>query len=422
MADIGEILEALAAHLAGRREAVLAAWQQRVDADPQMTTASAMPRSQFRDHIPDVLDDLAARLRGDARETRDKAALHGSHRWQQGFHLREVTREWGHLHLALLDEVERYPSVVSDVPAEAMVIARRVLTEVVGDGLCESTSRYFAIQQTEAEGQVRDLERALAEGQGDAQRQGEAWREAAHDLRGSLGVVQMVATLLARADVPEARRTEMVATLKRGVESLQHLLEDVLGLARLQAGHEQRQVQAFDAGELLAELSAAARPLAEERGLTLRTSGPASLVVRGDAPKVRRIAQNLLLNALKYTRAGSVTLTWGDSRPDDPARWMLSVQDTGPGLQAGPAAAVASALAAATAETSSPAPPAAVPPAESSAPAATPAPLPPAPGEGIGLAIVKRLCELLDATLELHTEAGRGTVVAVILPRAYPGA
>jgi hypothetical protein len=83
---------------------------------------------------------------------------------------------------------------------------------------------------------------------------------------------------------------------------------------------------------------------------------------------------------------------------------------------------VASALAVATAETARPEPPAACPPSESPAPPAAPVALPPAPGEGIGLAIVKRLCELLDATLELHTAAGRGTVVAVILPRTYPGA
>jgi hypothetical protein len=40
-------------------------------------------------------------------------------------------------------------------------------------------------------------------------------------------------------------------------------------------------------------------------------------------------------------------------------------------------------------------------------------------GEGIGLAIVKRLCELLDASLELHTERGKGTTFRVIFPRRY---
>ncbi|MGZ4808467.1 MAG: ATP-binding protein, partial [Thermoanaerobaculia bacterium] len=41
------------------------------------------------------------------------------------------------------------------------------------------------------------------------------------------------------------------------------------------------------------------------------------------------------------------------------------------------------------------------------------------PGEGVGLSIVKRLCELLDASLELATKPGQGTTFRVILPRSY---
>jgi signal transduction histidine kinase len=42
-----------------------------------------------------------------------------------------------------------------------------------------------------------------------------------------------------------------------------------------------------------------------------------------------------------------------------------------------------------------------------------------APGEGIGLSIVKRLCDLLDATVELETETGVGTAFRILLPRRY---
>jgi hypothetical protein len=47
------------------------------------------------------------------------------------------------------------------------------------------------------------------------------------------------------------------------------------------------------------------------------------------------------------------------------------------------------------------------------------APAPGEPGEGIGLAIVKRLCELLDATLELHAEPGKGSTFRILFPRQY---
>ena len=68
----------------------------------------------------------------------------------------------------------------------------------------------------------------------------------------------------------------------------------------------------------------------------LKADGPHTLTVEGDPVKIRRIAQNLLLNALKYTSDGGVTLGWGDSRNNDPKRWMLCVHDTGPGIHSGP--------------------------------------------------------------------------------------
>ena len=114
---IDEELNAVAAHLRGRQEAILDAWRAAADADPQLTTVNALPRSQFNDHIPDVLDLLARKLQAWPRDAqpldqkqKEDAAAHGLQRWHQGYRLREVTREWGHLQLVLLDELERYAS------------------------------------------------------------------------------------------------------------------------------------------------------------------------------------------------------------------------------------------------------------------------------------------------------------------------
>ena len=95
----------------------------------------------------------------------------------------------------------------------------------------------------------------------------------------------------------------MVAAVQRGVRSMQVLLNDLIDLARLEAGQEQRKTEPFDAAVLLEELCAGTRPLATERGLALDASGPSTLPVEGDRVKTYRVAQNLLLNAVKYTRA-----------------------------------------------------------------------------------------------------------------------
>jgi signal transduction histidine kinase len=59
----------------------------------------------------------------------------------------------------------------------------------------------------------------------------------------------------------------------------------------------------------------------------LKVDGPDTLPVEGDAVKTQRIAQNLLLNALKYT-ARVALRELGDSRQNDAQRWMLCVEDT----------------------------------------------------------------------------------------------
>ena len=275
----------------------------------------------------------------------------------------------------------------------------------------------------------RDLEQALEQVRELESQRAELWREAAHDLRGTLGVVANVTTGLALADVPQPVRDKFLRLLTKNVSSLHVMLDDVMSLARLQAGHEQRDISLIDASALMRDLCESLRPLAEERGLFMKLDGPPAFAVEGDPVKLQRIAQNLLINAFKYTLQGGVTVRWGDSRENDTQRWMLCVEDTGPGFHAGPGAPLAGALEAATEEARH---------VEttgdskkqreadkSSRPSATQAdrrPLNQEHGEGIGLAIVKRLSELLDATVEMTSEPGRGTLIRIVLPRHYAGA
>jgi len=166
--------------------------------------------------------------------------------------------------------------------------------------------------------------------------------------------------------------------------------------------------------------------MAEEQGLFLKADGPDTLPIEGDAVKTQRIAQNLLLNALKYTPKGGVTVSWGDSRQNDVQRWMLCVTDTGPGFHAGPGAPMAGALEDATEEarqveetarTGIPA--SADDPASPDSATTDTRQLHQERGEGIGLSIVKRLCELLDASMEMDSKPGEGTELRIVFPRRY---
>jgi signal transduction histidine kinase len=342
-------LSALAAHLGERRETILQNWRKATENAVELTIASSLTRVQFNDHIPGVLDAFALRLRAWPSEEsahaqqkeKDQVTEHGLQRWQQGYQLRELTREWGHLQMAVMEELETYALDHPLLMPEVMPTARRAWAQLCWDGISDSATQYWRLHQAEASGHVRELEQALTTLSDLDRARASAWRDAAHDLKGSMSVVTVASTVLDGREVSEAQRQEFSHLLQRGVSSLHDMLNDLMSLARLDAGLEHRKVAAFDAGVLLTDFCETSLALAEARGLYLKMSGPESLQVHGDRAKVQRILQNLLLNALKYTQSGGVTVIWGAGKSEDMQEWMFCVQDTGPGLDAGPGAPLA---------------------------------------------------------------------------------
>lgn len=420
-----DTLSRLAGHMKSRREGILRAWQEAVTADAELTSSTALSRSQFRDHLPAILEGFEQTLLAGEQRVFGKAAVegqegseHGLHRWLQGYALKEVVREWGHLYLLLVSELEEFVRRNPGADPEAMSTARYALAILSTEGVTESASEFARMHQAEAASQVRDLEVGLENSRRILREQAAKMRETAHDLRGGLGIVTSAVELLGKTDLPAASREEFARMVQRAVSTQATLLTELMDLARLQAGQETRQVAPFDAAAELAQICANAQPAAIEKGLYLETDGPDSLPVEGDRVKFGRIVQNLLLNALNYTRQGGVTVTWGASVENDPRRWVLRIQDTGPGFHAGPGGPLAGALKDATDDSRA---------VEREAAGKAPEPEPPIDsrpdrqrsGEGIGLSITKRLCDLLDATLELESQIDKGTVFRVLFPRRY---
>jgi len=429
-----EQLNALAENLLQRREAILDAWRNAGESGTHPGIGSSLSRAQFNDHIPAVLDCLAHTLREwPSRPDPDRDAMrservceHGLQRWQQGYQLRELIHEWGHLQIAVAEELERYAATHPDLDPSVMPSARRAWLRLCADGVTESATQYWRLHQTESAGHVHDLENALAALRTLELARAEAWRRAAHDLRGGVTVVKGASALLERdgSALPEPIRAEVTGMLSASVSSLHDMLNDLLSLARLEAGHEQRIVTPFDAAVLLRHFCTASQAAASARGLFLKAEGPSTLPVEGDKTKILRILQNLLLNALKYTHRGGVRVTWGPDEGRDTDRWTFSVQDTGPGIDENDAAPLAQELHDATRIADETAAASTdrrrdIAPAATLASAAEALPRDEQAGEGVGLTIVKRLCEMLDAGLELATEAGRGTTFRVIVPRSY---
>jgi signal transduction histidine kinase len=427
----GELL-ALADHVRDEREAILIEWSRAVKRDPKLTDGDALPRADLYDHIPALLKAFERSLRHAAglvdvvgADPSAPAAAHGLERWQQGYDLREVTRELGALSKCVILQLDRYAKIERRLSPDAMSHARELWASLCGTAIEESVAQYFALQQQEATGHLQDLEQALEEVRALEKQRADQWHQAAHDLRGNLGVVAHVAVGLTRHGNQDASRQEFVRILMRNVTSLHHLLEDVTSLARLQAGREKRHIEPIDVSSILQPLCEGVEPLAKQRGLTLQCEGPAGLDVDGDAVKIRRIAQNLILNAVKYTREGGVTVTWGDSHGADAKRWLLTIKDTGQGFHTDSATPMAAVLDPAHEPLpSSDAQPITGEKASAVQPPTvgrekTPTSMRQEAGEGIGLSIVKRLCEMLDAKIEMESIPNQGTTFRILFPRHY---
>ena len=422
---------ALSDHFAARRESILQAWRKADRADPDQTTGRSLTLGQFLDHIPEMLDAFEYRLRSrpggaDAKaadgEKKDEGVKHGLHRWQQGYRLQELINECGHLQLCLYAELGRIAAEHPEIEPAICNEAQRQIMALVNDTISESAGQYERMQQAEAAGHVGDLRGALASLNAIEQHRATLLHQVVHDLKGDVLGVNLAATLLAQPAMPETARVESTTYLKQAVSGLNTMLEELMQLARLQAGQETRKIAPFDAAALLTELGAAHQPLALELHLFLGVQGPAQLLVEGDAEKTRRLAKNLLSNALKYTPSGSVDMTWGEEKET----WWLMVKDTGPGLLSGPGTPLVTGLLEATASAKESDDKTSARQGEEShvlpAPWDADSAAKPSrhqPGEGIGLSIVKRLCELLDASIEIASSAETGTTFRVVFPLRY---
>jgi len=170
------------------------------------------------------------------------------------------------------------------------------------------------------------------------------------------------------------------------------LINDILDITRIEAGRMPLNATSFGIGELFDEVQAELEPIIKRSNLAVTTKMRAGVpTVRSDRQKVKQIMLNLLSNALKFTPAGSVTMTASyDSKQKEIA---IAVKDTGVGIPVEDQVKVFEDFR-----------------QLDSSPARGYG------GTGLGLSICRRLAHILGGSIELESTAGKGSTFTLRLP------
>ena len=152
-----------------------------------------------------------------------------------------------------------------------------------------------------------------------------------HELRTPLSLIRSAAeTLLDGAKEDPAVATRFLEIIDKHANRLTLLIDDLLLLARLDAGRVELKFQALPLRDAAQDSLDDFGIMARARGVTLENAVPADLVARADPERLRQVLSNLIDNAIKYGRPeGRVTI---GGRPLDEGRVELTVRDDGPGI------------------------------------------------------------------------------------------
>ncbi|QBQ55338.1 sensor histidine kinase [Nitrosococcus wardiae] len=397
-------LSELANYLSDQQEALVERWVHACEADDALGVVSKLTRTEFHNNIPLAIEGLCRVLSCGSNEAssetiKREVAKHGHERWKQGFSLEELIRDWGHLNRVLVAMTEAFfEAHYPQAPAERAKALDRVAAFII-EATGYSVQRFDALRRAEAAALARDLEIVKTQFDQLTQVRGQLLREAVHDIRGGLSAIESASAVLKLSQEPNKSFTEVLEVLSRSVDSVKEMLNSLLDLSRLESGADPAKLLSVNIVDVLESLAAEYHPVAAEKGLKLSTEGPKEVFVQTDPEKVRRIAQNLLLNALEHTSQGEIRLSW----KVEAQRWVMCISDTGLGLQSVLGSPMAQELNEPDSDLD----------CQPSSPYSY-------AGEGIGLTIVKRLCDLLDAGVSLESELSQGTLFTIKFPLGYP--
>jgi signal transduction histidine kinase/ActR/RegA family two-component response regulator len=250
----------------------------------------------------------------------------------------------------------------------------------------------IADSHTSMDARNRELDRAMQDAERANQAKSEFISRMSHELRTPLNAILGFAQLLGLDELDDGQR-ESVDQIVRAGRHLLQLIDEVLDIARMEAGELRFSPEPVGVSELIGEALALVAPLATQRSIRLMTASGdrAEAHVMADRQRLKQILLNLLSNAIKYNREG------GDVRVsvdfDDSQRIAIAIADTGAGILPEELSKLFAPFERLGAEFGS------------------------VDGTGLGLALSRRLAEAMGGTLEVESVPREGSTFSIQLQR-----
>jgi signal transduction histidine kinase/ActR/RegA family two-component response regulator len=225
-----------------------------------------------------------------------------------------------------------------------------------------------------------------------------------HELRTPLNSIMILSNVLSANDGKNltAKQVEYSTLISRSGEELLGLINEVLDLAKIEAGKQALECTMLTLREVEDYIRRMFTPIAAQKGLTFEIElGDVPATVRTDRMRLNQIVKNLIANAVKFTQRGGVSVRI--ARPDPGAfpniedAYTIEVNDTGIGIPAEKLSQIFEAFTQAETGTSRK-----------------------FGGTGLGLTIAKQLAGLLGGELHVESTQGAGSKFTLVLPSAGP--
>jgi heavy metal sensor kinase len=226
------------------------------------------------------------------------------------------------------------------------------------------------------------------------QRQKQFTSDASHELRAPLAVIEAESSLALQKERPPGDYRQSLETISQESKQMSSLIEQLLTLARADAGKEQWNFTDVNLGRVITNLNADVEVLCQEKGLNCQLGQIQDLVIKGDEARLRELFMNLLDNAIRYTPApGTVSVSL--HREGEMA--IVAIKDTGVGIAAEDIPFIFERFYR-------------VDKARSRAEG----------GTGLGLAICRYIAEAHGGKIEVESKVGVGSTFSVWLPLLSP--